>query len=95
LLAERRELHTARGTHDERYAERDLQLLDRLRQRGRRHVQAPRGRANAAFLGGGDERFQLMVFHGAMRDSWKPCARRDAVAQGIPERQPTVCTKAI
>jgi hypothetical protein len=82
LLTERGQLHAARGTHDERHAERDFQLLDRLRQRCRRHVQAPRGRADAPFVRNGDECFELMVFHGDTRESGKP-APRDAGRLGV------------
>ncbi len=59
----------ARGAHAERYAERELEFLHGLRQCGGRYVQPARRRADAAFVGHGDERFQLMIFHGKTRGS--------------------------
>jgi hypothetical protein len=63
LLAERRQLHAARGAQDERHAEILFQFLDRFGQRRLRQMQRAGRRANAALLSRRQEGAQLMNLH--------------------------------
>ncbi|WP_220085323.1 hypothetical protein, partial [Burkholderia multivorans] len=54
-----------------------------------------RGRANAALFRDGDERFQLVIFHGGNARFVETRSPSGRAASGYSRRQPAVSTEAI